>query len=272
MKKLLCPVDFSDTAGNAIAYAAKLAQASGATITLLNVQSPLRSGAIFGVEKKAITQAVSEKLKEISQEVRLIFKISCDSEVLETSGRLSKAISYKATDFDMIVMGTNGVEDLYDFFKGSHTYNAILSSKTPVLLVPSHCMYSEIKSIVYAYSYLREHKLPMTQLLTWIKALKPNVTILQVNEEAISQDVIEEMDDWQFILTQYWIKQDIKLSFDSIRSSEIAASINSYMHKNQSDVLALCTSHENFIKGLFNQSVLKIISEIADYPVFVFHE
>jgi nucleotide-binding universal stress UspA family protein len=272
MKSLLCPVDFSDTSHNAIAYAAKLAKASGATITLLNVRSSLKSLALFNSGQKSITQAVSEKLKEISREVSQVFKISCDSEVLETSDRLSKAISNKAPGFDMIVMGTNGVEDPFDFLKGSNAYNTILSSKIPVLLVPSYCMYSEIKNIVYAYSYVREHKLPLTQLLSWINVLKSDVTILQVNEEAVSRDVIEEMNEWQFILTQHWMKQDINLSFDSIRSPEIAPSINSYMHRTQSDVLALCISREYFIKGLFNKSVLKVISEIADYPVFVFHE
>ena len=39
MKKILCPTDFSGAAQNAIAYAAKLAHALDAQLTLLNVQS-----------------------------------------------------------------------------------------------------------------------------------------------------------------------------------------------------------------------------------------
>jgi hypothetical protein len=39
MKKILCPTDFSETAHNAIAYAAKLAKATNCELTLLNVQS-----------------------------------------------------------------------------------------------------------------------------------------------------------------------------------------------------------------------------------------
>lgn len=39
MKKILCPTDFSETAQNAIAYAAKLAQTTEAMLVLFNVQS-----------------------------------------------------------------------------------------------------------------------------------------------------------------------------------------------------------------------------------------
>ena len=38
MKKILCPVDFSETSQNAIAYAAKLSKATGSMLTLLNIQ------------------------------------------------------------------------------------------------------------------------------------------------------------------------------------------------------------------------------------------
>jgi nucleotide-binding universal stress UspA family protein len=270
MKKILCPTDFSDTAQNAIAYAAKLAQAMGSTLTLLNVQSTSPIGLQSG--KGMVAEAVSARLEEMSNEIHQFFKISCDVLVVESGSVLSSAIVEKSADFDILVMGTNGAEDLFEFFTGSTTYHAIQKSKIPVLLIPSNATYSEIASIVYSYNYLGERKLPFAQLQPFIKGLKCDLTILQVTEEAVSQKVDEEMKELQFILADQLKNNEIEFHFDSIRSSEIAPSINSYIQRNGSDVLALCTIHRNFMAGLFHKSVIKIISEIASYPVFVFHE
>ncbi len=273
MKKILCPTDFSDVAQNAIAYAAKLAQATGSTLTLLNVQSLLNTSLIeLQSGKGMVVQAVSARLEEISADVHQFFKISCNIEVIESGKALSSAIVERSADYDVIVMGTSGAEDLFEFFTGSTTYHAIQKSKIPVLLIPPNATYSEIVSIVYSYNYLSERKLPLTQLQPFIHALKCDLTILQVTEEAVSQDVDEDMEELQSILTDELKKNDIKFNFDSIRSSEIAPSINSYIKRNGNDVLALCTVHRNFVAELFHKSVIKIISEIASYPVFVFHE
>jgi nucleotide-binding universal stress UspA family protein len=272
MKKILCPTDFSDTAYNAITYAAKFAQATGASLTLLYIQSPLKSGAIFSSEKEQIKSAASEKLKELSEEVHRSFKISCDIDVFQSTANLSNVIVSASSAFELIVMGTNGVEDLLEFLAGNHTYNVIRKSKIPVMLIPASYMYSEIKNIVYAYNYLTEHKLPLSQLLEWTKHLDCEITVLQVNEEIIGKNVQDEMKKLQTTLTSQWEKEGVQLNFDSIRSSDVAPSINSYMHRNQYDVLAFCTTHENFVQRLFHKSVIKITSAIADYPVLVLHE
>ncbi len=270
MKKILCPTDFSDTAQNAIAYAAKFTKASDAMLTLLNIQST-KSPAL-AAEKELVMNVVSERLDELSREVQQFFKISCETDIIQSGSLLSDAIAERASHYNLIVMGTHGVENLMEFFTGSNTYHAIRKSNIPVLLIPPDCIFSEITSIVYAYDYLGEQKLPLKQLLPWIKALQCELTVLQVNEEAVSKNVIDEMKDLQFIISEQAKSEGININFDSIRSSDIAPSIHSYIHRNENDVLALCTTHRNFISQMFHKSVIKVISEIANYPVFVFHE
>ena len=172
----------------------------------------------------------------------------------------------------MIVMGTHGVTNIIEFLSGSNTYNAIRKSRIPIILIPPDCVYSEIKSIVYAYDYLSERNLPLEQLLPWIKALHCSVTVLQITEEAVSHEVNEELRELQGIITEKWKEENIELHFDTIRSSEIAPSINSYIMRNSADILALSTHHRNLIREMFHKSVTKVISEIASYPVLVLHE
>ena len=216
--------------------------------------------------------AAEKRLEEIGEEVRKFLKISCETEVIQSPSLISDAIVQNHADSDIIVMGTHGVESLLEFFRGSNTYHAIRKSGIPLMLIPERCIYSEIKNIVYAYDYLGERKLPLNQALTFARMTNCELTVLQVNEKAVSEDVNEEMKELQFIISEQCKDENIVINFDSIRSSDIAPAINSYMNRNESDVLALCTVHRNFIQDIFHKSVIKTISEIADYPVLVFHE
>ncbi len=270
MKRILCPVDFSNAAQNAIAYSAKLAKATGSILKLVNVQPA--HVAMSDTDHQLAMGAVEARLNELSEEVTRFLKISCESEVIESPSLLSDTIARSSGNADLIVMGSHGVENLIEFFLGSNTYHAIRRSKVPVMLIPEECIYSEITSVVYAYDYLHERKLPHKQLKSFMQSINCDVTVLQVNEEATSEDVNEEMRELQYIISANWSDEENSIQFDSIRSSEIAPAINSYINRNGNDVLALCTLNRNFIQEMFHKSVIKTICEIANYPVLVFHE
>jgi nucleotide-binding universal stress UspA family protein len=271
MKKILCPTDFSGAANNAIAYAGKLAHATNSELTLLNVQSLFDYSPIEVVSAEhSPATFVKRNLESQCDEVIRTFKIVCNAEVETGFSRLSSVIREKAQDFDLIVMGTDGADDLYEFFSGSNTYRAIEKTKTPVLVIPSGCIYSEIKSMVYSFDYLRERNLPLARLVPFVKALKCELTILEVMEEAYSKDAEEDLRELQFILKTMY-SGDIDYEFDTIRSSDVASSINSYILRNQPDVLALCSVHRNIIGKLFHKSIIKNISAVCSYPVYVFH-
>jgi len=186
-----------------------------------------------------------------------------------SGGSLVKSIELKASDFDLIVMGTNGIDDLSDFFSGSNTYHVIQKSKTPIMIVPAGCGFSKIDRMVYAFNYLNERSLPLEQLIPWVNTLKCDLSVLQVMEEAHSEDVDDELKELQYMISKS--HSEIQLNFDTIRSSEIAQSINSYILRNQTDVLGLCTQHKNFVTSLFHKSIIKSMSALATYPIFVFH-
>lgn len=272
MKKILCPTDFSDAAQNAIAYAAKLAQVTEARLVLLNVQSLFELAPQELIrDGEVAVKTVSESLETQSLEISRAFKISCYAEIQPSSTSLAKTIADKAAGYDLVVMGTNGPDDIYQFLTGSNAYKASVKSSVPVLLIPEGCSYSEIKTVVYAFDYLSSRKLPLEQLKPWVKALKCELSILQVMEEAYSEEFEDELKELQFISKALYA-DDIKLTFDTIRSYEIAESIHSYVLRTQPDMLALCAVHRNLLERFFHNSLIKNISRVAKYPVFVFHD
>lgn len=259
MKKILCPTDFSDTALNAIAYASKLAQITGSSVTLFNIQS------MFEVVDEL---KISTTLELQSQEVTHAFKVPCDYVTQKSARILSNAISEKANGFDLIVMGSNGPDDLYQFFWGSNTYNVIQKSEVPVLIIPSNAQYTEIRSVTYAYDYLRERHLPLGQVATFCKAVKCGLKVLEVMEPASSKGANEDLKQMQAILGRMF-NEVIPLTYETIRSDEVARSIDNYMQTNSDDILALCITHGNLLQKIFHKSVVKQISTVCNYPVLV---
>lgn len=271
MKKILCPTDFSDEAVNAIAYSAKLAKATGAELILYNVRSLLErvtQEVVFGAP--LTLKRITEELETQSKEIAEVFKISCYAEVETSAMSLTSAIEKKARDYDLIVMGTNGIDDLYQFFTGSNTYKVAHKAKIPVLIVPGSAGFSEITRMVYAFNYLEERALPMDQLKPWLDALKCELTVLQVMEEAHSKDLDDELKELQEIILH--AQKDLKFTYDTIRSSDISHSIDSYILRNEVDLLAVCTHHRNFIEDFFHKSVVRGLSGMSTYPVLVFHQ
>lgn len=271
MKNILCPTDFSTASVDAISYAAKLAQVTHSELTLLNVQSLYEITPVELLTGKEFTmKATRERLEDQCKEVSKVYKLICTPLVEPTYNKLSTVIRERSNDFDLIVMGSNGADDLYQFFFGTNTYNTLAKSKTPLLLVPEGFLYNEIRNVFFAYDYLRERKLPLQHLLTFVRATRSDLTILQVMEEARSKEADDDLRELQFILETQ--ADGFPLKFETVRSSEVARSIDAFILDKQPDVLALCSHGRSFVESLFHKSVIKDISAVCSYPVFVFPE
>lgn len=271
MLRILCPTDFSDSARNAIRYAAKFAQKTGAEVIIFHVESIFALTPIEIIRGKEMTvDAINSRLEMDCKEISLAFKISCYADVQLSGQSLASVIDVKAKEFDLILMGTEGVTDYYDFFIGSQTYQVIKRSSTPILLIPAECDYSPITKIVFSVDLLSEENFPIRDLVNWAKRLECNISFLQVVQGQYRHDTEVALKRIQTELKDLY-ENEIQLQFETVWSDEIASTIHSYILRNQSDALALSTRHYGFIEKLFHKSVIKVISAIAKYPVFVFH-
>jgi nucleotide-binding universal stress UspA family protein len=269
MNKILCPTDFSEAAEQAIAYAAKICKKTGAELTLLNVQT------IFSLPPEEVikgkflaTEPVRSRLEDQCYQVMQVFKISCLSDVEPSNRSLSDIITERAKDFDLIVMGTNGADDYYQFFFGANAYQVVRQSTVPVMLIPRGCGYQDISTIVFAYDYEYEQKLPIKQLNTIAQLLNAKVTVLQVKEHFTHEAEVKAKEIEQYGRTN----TALDIHFDTIYSDEVISSINSYVLRNEADALALCSMNPSIIQTLFHKSVIKTLSATATYPLLIFHK
>ena len=140
IKRILCPVDFSELSKHAVGHARAIAAWYEAHVTILHVVSPppsISPGVALVVPPPAPPQP-----QDLSEEVRRFFAmdgVPHDREdVVVTEGSAAKEIVRTAAQLpvDLLVMGTHGRGGFERLFLGSVTEKVLRSTDVPVLTVP----------------------------------------------------------------------------------------------------------------------------------------
>lgn len=275
IKKIICPTDFSKSAVNAAEYAAKLAQSFAAELLFVNVQkivpvaAAVSLGDGIGANVRENAQMAAGSLKEMSIETNKMFNISTDYEVDITTKPLEKVFSSIKPENTMIVMGTNGADSISQYFFGTNTYHVIQKSNCPLLLIPENVSFGSIKKIVFAWDYSKKSKFSFSLLNDFMETFNPYFIFLHISKKhtEISHEVFKALrSEIESVLGE-----KCKVEFEQLFSENIPESINNYMLKSQADMLSINYYNRGLIPDIFHGTVVKELSETAEYPILVLH-
>ena len=275
MKKIICPVDFSKASINAVEYAEKLTQIFAGELLFINVQriipvaetASLSEGFITNEKENSIVAA--DRLKALCMDAIKKYNISATYAVEVSTKSLAKNLASFDADDAMIVMGTNGADEIYQYFFGTDTFHVLKSAKCPVLVIPENYSYRNIKKIVFAWDYSSKSKFSFSFMVDFMKAFNPQFIFLHVSKHhtEISLDVFRALrSEIESVLGK-----DNRVEFEQIFSDNIPESINEYMIESNADVLSITYYNRGLIPDLFHGTVAKELSEIAEYPILVLH-
>ena len=141
-RRILCPVDFSKSSLEGVAYALALAEEADAHLTLLHViETPpeLRESAMapdFDVARlHAAAQA--ESRRRLHDLVPAEARAYCAIEIAVAEGRAYRQVLRQAAEekADLIVMGVHGRGAIDRLVFGSNTHHVIRAATCPVLIV-----------------------------------------------------------------------------------------------------------------------------------------
>ncbi|MGP8217406.1 MAG: universal stress protein [Bacteroidia bacterium] len=275
IKRIICPVNFSDASVNATEYAAKLAQVFNVPLVLVNVEkiAPVTAavslGEGIGANIRENSLLASKRLSESAVQINKMFKISVDYEVDITTKSLAKTIASLGSESTMIVMGTNGADDMMQFFFGTNTYNVIKKSECPVLLVPENFTYKTYENILFAIPYREKSPNALEPFYEFADKFTAHITILHISEKDsdISRDVFnKDKNELEAIFNGKH-----KLTFKRAFSADIADAIEGYISTNSTDLLVMPSHHRNPAEILFRQKAVKTLSDFPLCPMLVVH-
>lgn len=139
IRRILCPVDFSEPSDAALRYADDLAQGLGAELLLVHVYQlpfyPFQEGEGYGEDLKR--QVAEDIEKAIGERVATV---QSPAKVKNVEGIPHAEITRLASeeDVDLVVMGTHGRTGLDHFLIGSVAERVVRTSSVPVLTVPQN--------------------------------------------------------------------------------------------------------------------------------------
>jgi len=275
MKKVLCPVDFSEVSLNAIEFATRLTEAHHASLVLMNVFTEKDFNSILeaehiNIEYNQKLKIAEEKLGSIAKEINSSEKnkglLECSYAI--KSGKLSESILEYVEEkkIDLIVMGSIGLTQLKEKYIGSQTLTIIENSPCSVFVVPEGQSFHKIKKIVYATDYQEEDKIAIQQVISLATVLKAQVEVLHVShaENEINQALYEEFVEEIKSFTHY-----DKLHFHRKVFQSTTKGLKEFVGDQNADLLVLLSKKRNFFQNLFHHSVTKDLYEFSDFPFMV---
>jgi nucleotide-binding universal stress UspA family protein len=153
-RKILIPIDFSETAMLAMDHAAYMAKMFKAELILLHVQE--KHWNPFNIIEPEVTlelpsdiiQRMERKLKEMAEDLKTKHGIVV-SDIFSTGNVTTEIVDIaKEEGADLIVMGTHGVSGFEEFFIGSNTFKVVTTASCPVISFQTHSKTLGFKNIV----------------------------------------------------------------------------------------------------------------------------
>jgi nucleotide-binding universal stress UspA family protein len=279
IKKILVPVDFSETSLQALKQAVLIAKTAGAAIKIIHVaqevyfpaaeDAPLRNE--DAINKSIFKRSVAE-LKKIVKQIYATDALSIDYAI--KSGNVIDTVCYLAEQekFDLIIMGTHGVSGVKEFFAGSNSYKTVRHSICPVLTIQKNTGTINFKNIILPIRLERNSRQKVDYVVELARLFNSTVIIAGYTDDT---DEAKQFKVKQYVaqVEKYLTKNSITYKSKLIFASDFVKQILKLAGKSNAGLIVTMKEHDfsmdQIIKGsyseqLVNHSTIPVLS----IPVF----
>jgi nucleotide-binding universal stress UspA family protein len=277
MKKILIPLDFSETSDNAFVYALEMAKLLKAELVLLHTfEIPVVDTQGLAFNYATVYNSVElanfehfreklPKLRNIALERNLdhisLNHILMNGDLLYS---IKKVVSEE--NIDIVVMGTNGAEGLMASLVGTNTGSVIKNVGVPVLSVPAEAKFEQIKTIAFTTRFRKKDIEALIKVLFYAKKFRAKVKCLYVKTS--NSDVNSEIvNRWK---SHFEDEED--LQFFVIPNDDVPCTIEDFLDNQNVDMLAMLTYKRNFFAALFTTTTTQKLSYYLRTPILALHE
>ncbi len=271
--KILCPTDFSECSLNAIEYAARLGEKFNAVLVLFHVLnredylklSPMDTDGKYQVE------FVQEKLKNLQRAVmeESLMNGLKDCQIAIREGKIvNDALNYaKEIDADLIVAGTEGMNDLRANIIGSRASRMVEQSDRDIIIVPRKVFFKSPRKFVFASDYLEEDKLAIQKVVEMAAFFDSEIDLVHVSssQKAIDKSLHMTMVDEIKPFVRY---EKINYVLKSYRD-DLALGLENYLQVAKGDMLVTLSKKKSFFDQIFSKNLSKKMSYFLNKPLWV---
>jgi nucleotide-binding universal stress UspA family protein len=270
---IICPTDFSECSLNAIEYAAKLGEKYSADMFLIHVPNKedyqkLSSGTLNFSDQYGFINKKLQKLVETVKEESLTKGLkSCEAEYIEgkTVDTILEFADHK--NADLIVMGTEGVNDFKKNFIGTRASKVVDRSNVDVFLVPRKVYFKAPRKFVYATDYLEEDKIAIQKIVELAAFYESEIDIVHVGtkvkviDRALHLTMVQELKPFiKYEKVNYVLK--------SYRD-EPGLGLENYLITSKGDVLVALSTKKSWFDQLFEKNLSRKMSYFINKPFLI---
>jgi nucleotide-binding universal stress UspA family protein len=270
---ILCPIDFSDCALNALEYAAKLGERYRARLVILHVlnKDDYRKLAPLDAEGKYQEEFVAQKLKSLQEAVLKesgsLGLLGCEAIVLEgpiVQGTLEYAKKIAA---NLLVVGTEGMNEFKKQVLGSRSSRMVMQADRDILVVPRKVYFKRPRKLVYASDYLEEDKIALQKVVEFATFFNAEIDIVHVSssqrmiDKGLHQRMVNEIkpfvnyDKVQFVLKTF--------------RDDLALGLENYLQLAKGDMLVTLSKKKDFFEQVFSKNLSRKMSYFITKPLWV---
>lgn len=270
---ILCPIDFSECALNALEYAAKIGEKYKAKLIVFHVlnKQDYQNLAPLDLEGTYQKEFVEQKLKSL-QEAVLKESIpnglqSC--EVVVSDGAIVQTtIAYsKEINANLIVVGTEGMNEFKKQVFGSRSSKMVMQTDRDILVVPRKSFFKRPRKLVYASDYVEEDKCAIQKVVEFATLFDSEIDIVHVSsrsrvmDKALHKTMVEEIKPAiSYDLVNYVLK--------AFRD-DLALGLENYLQLAKGDILVALNKRKDFFDQLFSKNLSRKMSYFITKPLWV---
>ena len=276
IKKIVVPVDFSETAINALKEAVLLAKVCGAHIQILHVvdivediYKPADAALHYdNAMNKTMVKKSTLELKKMVKNFKEADVLNMDYEV--KSGNINDAICQAVEEgaFDLVVMGTHGTSGVKEFFSGSNAYKVVRNASCPVLTIQKNSAPTNFKNIILPIRLEKSSRQKVDYVVDLARLFDATVFITGYTNE---KDEAKQFKIKQYVaqVERYLEKLGVKYKSKLIFAPNFIKEIIKHALKNKAGLLVVMKEHDfsldQLVKGVYaeqfaNHSPIPVLS------------
>ena len=242
LKKILVPIDLSQSSLNALDSAIEIAVHNRAALALLYVDDQAYPNII---SPDLMSNSIADNVDNILQAlcINITRKDNIEATLIKMQGAVNTSIVQKSIEWgaDLIVLGAHGASGYRQLFIGSNAYAVIKNALCPVMVIPSLKKWKAFKKVIFPAR-------PIPGALNKVEFLRSIISGTPVQLEVIGLSVNKDEDDTVMLkemienLKNLFTSDDVKFSASINYGNNIADDVIRKCNQVNADLLVITSS------------------------------